>query len=383
MTMQWNAWIRHGRSTLTAWKGQWDFRTSRWLRSWSPGTLHTWWKPQAGCMGDSVHSGSRSWGSILTVRSPSCRSRSSVGAPATPSTRPWRVAMMDLPTEGSRLRWDRLRGGWGCSWRPRSWSCRTGLGWHVGLEKRDFGCSCRRLECLQNLWFLWGSAWWWRPSAGTNRVHWQLLSSQWFSWAQVPTWRMAGCFEMDEKFNMHVQWCAQQRQGRRRWWSSMMLPPEGWRGNSLPIWKIGRFLNLFNMMIYLNFCEKTWLWMTPMMFGGRLESQIWGRTCSAWAILLMSSLVNFLEINIKMEAKVEVWMLNLPYVQCGQGGSPTPLQRLQRRLWGLQTRQLPPQQPQLQGHWKNVMVVDFCSRKPKTATFVVKLWDRVPLHSRA
>ena len=73
-------------------------------------------------------------------------------------------------------------------------------------------------------------------------------------------------------------------------------------------------------MIYLNFCEKTWLWMTPMMFGGRLESQIWGRTCSAWAILLMSFLMNLLETNTKMEAKVEVWMLNLPYVQCGQGG---------------------------------------------------------------
>jgi hypothetical protein len=104
------------------------------------------------------------------------------------------------------------------------------------------------------------------------------------------------------------------------------------------------------MMIYLNFCEKTWLWMTPMMFGGRLELQIWGRMRSAWAILLMSFLMNLLETNTKMEAKVEVWMLNLPYVQCGQGGSPTPLQRLQRRLWGLQTRQLPPQQPQLQGH---------------------------------
>ena len=32
------------------------------------------------------------------------------------------------------------------------------------------------------------------------------------------------------------------------------------------------------------------------------------------------------------------------------GGSPTPLQGLQRRLWGLQIRQLLPQQPQLQGH---------------------------------
>ena len=73
-------------------------------------------------------------------------------------------------------------------------------------------------------------------------------------------------------------------------------------------------------MIYLNFCEKIWLWMTPMMFGGRLESQIWGRTCSAWAILRMSFLMILLETNFKVEAKVEVWMRNLPYVQCGQGG---------------------------------------------------------------
>jgi len=84
------------------------------------------------------------------------------------------------------------------------------------------------------------------------------------------------------------------------------------------------------MMIYLNFCEKIWLWMTPMMFGGRLELQIRGRMRSVWATLLMNSQTNFLETNLKMETNVEVWMLNLPFAQCGQGGSPTPLQRLQR-----------------------------------------------------
>jgi len=62
------------------------------------------------------------------------------------------------------------------------------------------------------------------------------------------------------------------------------------------------------MMIYLNFCAKTWPWMTLMIFGGRLESQIRGRMCSAWAILLMSSLMNFMETNLMMEIKTEVWM---------------------------------------------------------------------------
>ena len=34
----------------------------------------------------------------------------------------------------------------------------------------------------------------------------------------------------------------------------------------------------------------------------------------------MTSLMNFMETNLMMEIKTEVWMWNLPFVQCGQGG---------------------------------------------------------------
>jgi hypothetical protein len=44
------------------------------------------------------------------------------------------------------------------------------------------------------------------------------------------------------------------------------------------MWRIGRSLNLFNMMSYLNSYKGTWvLWATPMTFGGRPEKQIRGR----------------------------------------------------------------------------------------------------------
>ena len=62
---------------------------------------------------------------------------------------------------------------------------------------------------------------------------------------------------------------------------------------------------------------RIWLGITPMMFGGRPKSQI-GEMCSAWAILPMNSLMNCLETNIKMGTEVEVWMMNLPFAQCGQ-----------------------------------------------------------------
>ena len=73
-------------------------------------------------------------------------------------------------------------------------------------------------------------------------------------------------------------------------------------------------------MIYLNFCERTWLWDDSHDVWGEAEIADRGRMCSAWAILPMSSLMNCLETNIKMETEVEVWMMNLPYAQCGQGG---------------------------------------------------------------
>ena len=127
-------------------------------------------------------------------------------------------------------------------------------------------------------------------------------------------------------------------------------------------------------------------WMTPMMFGGRLESQIRGRMCSVWAILLMSSLTNFMETNLMMEIKTEVWMWNLPFVQCGQGGSPTPLQRLLQRPWWIQTLQTPLWR-QLQRHFRlrsvHVRAVGLCSLMGRIATFALVLHQGRGPHSRA
>jgi hypothetical protein len=119
---------------------------------------------------------------------------------------------------------------------------------------------------------------------------------------------------------------------------------------------------------------------------GRLEMQIWGRMCSAWATLRMTSLMNFMETNLMMEIKTEVWMWNLPFVQCGQGGSPTPLQRLLQRLWWIQTLQMPLWR-QLQRHSRlhsvQVRAVGLCSLMGRIATFALVLHQGRGPHSRA